>query len=100
MPNQGEDCYFFFYSTCTKVRIGISKSVLSMISLIKLNKIFPVYQVVFYILLNCLFAVNFLVKDSIPKGIHYSSFFSCSFCSPYSPEVKRSIAFSHHSVFL
>lgn len=22
MPNQGEDCYFYFYSTCTKVRLA------------------------------------------------------------------------------
>lgn len=28
MSSQGEDCYFFFYSTCTKVRIGLSNLVL------------------------------------------------------------------------
>lgn len=39
MPNQGEDCYFFFYSTCTKVRIEISKSVLSMISPSKIEEV-------------------------------------------------------------
>lgn len=62
MPNQGEDCYFFFYSTCTKVRISISKSVLSMISLIKLNKIFPAYQGVFCVLLNVYYLLSIFRK--------------------------------------